>query len=310
MFLQEKRLTDFFPVMAVLILIFTLVYSFTFYYLLLNNLSILKIIAGFIVYITAFMTIYCQFKAILTSPGIVESSERLTEDQMSFSEKEKLNFFFKKYCKICKHLRPERSHHCKTCKRCFLKMDHHCPWIGNCVGLNNQKYFYLFLFYSSIGCLSISICFANEIYHYEFKPNPICKDGTHLLMFFRVFSFLQIFSSNEIFLIFLKLFCNLRDFLCATFTGVIAISMFCTIGYLFCYQTYLFMTNKTSIEHIKLKSGQKTPYCFESKMMNLRIVLGFDSIIYWFIPVNRPNPYNDGNNFPKPNLENFLKYEN
>lgn len=57
-----------------------------------------------------------------------------------------------RYCKKCRCLKPDRSHHCSTCGKCVLKMDHHCPWLATCAGLRNYKPFLLFLIYTSIFC--------------------------------------------------------------------------------------------------------------------------------------------------------------
>ncbi|CAL8068097.1 unnamed protein product [Calicophoron daubneyi] len=56
-------------------------------------------------------------------------------------------------CTKCGMYRPPRAHHCRICHRCVRRMDHHCPWINNCVGEYNQKYFIMFLIYVAILCI-------------------------------------------------------------------------------------------------------------------------------------------------------------
>jgi hypothetical protein len=50
-----------------------------------------------------------------------------------------------RYCTVCNLEQPIRAKHCKTCNHCIHLYDHHCPWLGNCVGQRNRRWFYLFL---------------------------------------------------------------------------------------------------------------------------------------------------------------------
>eukprot|EP00440_Ansanella_granifera_P068104 gb/GFBE01073881.1/.p1 GENE.gb/GFBE01073881.1/~~gb/GFBE01073881.1/.p1 ORF type:complete len:397 (+),score=73.56 gb/GFBE01073881.1/:1-1191(+) len=55
------------------------------------------------------------------------------------------------YCRKCSMPRPERAHHCNVSGFCVLRMDHYCPWINNCVGNNNYKFFLQLVVYGSLA---------------------------------------------------------------------------------------------------------------------------------------------------------------
>jgi palmitoyltransferase len=52
-----------------------------------------------------------------------------------------------RYCRKCQNNQPLRAKHCRKCERCVSTFDHHCPWVGNCIGERNKKYFYTYIWF-------------------------------------------------------------------------------------------------------------------------------------------------------------------
>lgn len=102
-------------------------------------------------------------------------------------------------CRTCKGPKPPRSHHCSVCNKCVLKMDHHCPWIMNCVGLHNHRYFVLFLFYLTLGSLFLTLSGYSK---FSTRPKNSYSHVCFILaaVFFGV---LLLFTAWHLFLVFI-----------------------------------------------------------------------------------------------------------
>merc|ERR1711912_222732 len=160
-----------------------------------------------------------------------------------------------RWCRKCVKVKPDRCHHCRVCQRCVLKMDHHCPWINNCVGYYNYKYFYLFIVYALLILFWVSATsFLNFLV-------SIASDDV-----------LDVWSSS-----FMIVFC----WLYCTLFGV-------ALGGFVTFHTYLLVQNFTTIELVEKKGsparGKSYVHPWDlGARTNVEECLG-KSIWLWMIP--------------------------
>ncbi|XP_014662576.1 PREDICTED: palmitoyltransferase ZDHHC3-like [Priapulus caudatus] len=109
------------------------------------------------------MMLASHLRAVLSDPGVVP----LPKTNLDFSDlhsgsRSPIHQSGHDWtvCARCETYRPPRAHHCRICRRCIRRMDHHCPWINNCVGEYNQKYFLQFIIYVGIASVHAIVLVA------------------------------------------------------------------------------------------------------------------------------------------------------
>uniref|UniRef100_A0A8B9STV4 Palmitoyltransferase n=1 Tax=Anas platyrhynchos TaxID=8839 RepID=A0A8B9STV4_ANAPL len=168
-----------------------------------------------------------------------------------------------RYCDRCQLIKPDRCHHCSACDICVLKMDHHCPWVNNCVGFSNYKFFLLFLMYSLLYCLFV----AATVLQYFIK-------------FWTVKRIADAYAKYHILCLFLWQPCLHR------------------IQWLFSYHCWLVGKNRSTIETFRapmFRNGPDENGFSLGYGKNLREVFG-DEKKYWLLPIF--TSLGDGCNFP------------
>ena len=163
-------------------------------------------------------------------------------------------------CQRCLRSKPDRCHHCSQCNQCILKMDHHCPWVNNCIGFYNYKYFICMLFYASLTCNLINFTSHNVV------EAVLSRDGLSYGVSFYI---------------------------------VTAYVLSCVFGLIitafFCFHVWLIYNQYTTIEFCEKRSAdrQREDGLFKDKSpsnlgtpRNFKKSLG-SSIPLWFFPCNR-----------------------
>lgn len=212
------------------------------------------------------MLVFCYIRCIQVDPGGVPENDPswhyvpqtitglLGTGDLNLQEKKKTGD--RRHCKWCAKYKPDRCHHCRVCRRCILMMDHHCPWIFNCVGFGNHKYFFLVLMYTAVD---------TNLVFFSMLGTVIDATEDHDTPFTTMFALL----------------------FCETLAGLIG----ALVTTFFLFHVWLMFNAMTTIEFCekrKLSSGYGGSPYDDGCWGNLNAVLG-DRVLLWFLPCSPPS---------------------
>jgi hypothetical protein len=253
-----RKLLHLIPVLPVYFIIFTVIYGFTKFYTFANETAgFFRSLVIISFYICALMTIVCHTLAMFTNNSLTGCTALNGIETFSQVDKSNKDLF----CRKCDKVRPYRTHHCKVCNKCILKMDHHCPWVANCVGVYSQKYFFLFLFYATIGDFIAFLALVGNL--------------TTLDLAVRVDKELSL----------LELIVLMHDKLMLIFSVFFSIAMTLAIGFLLAGQYINIINNTTTIEWKLYPERKDNPWVdqYTGVVNNLKAVLG-ENPLTWLLP--------------------------
>lgn len=243
------------PIVMVALIMGTLYFAYVVCCVPTTNASMLEVVPA-IFHGTFILAIVSYHNGVVTDPGGVpdsycEAPGVLDRIAHSLVERKKTTGDHR-FCHKENKYKPDRSHFCRQLSKNVLRMDHYCPWLSNCVGHYNHKFFFLFLLYTVISTNITMFCIVQGLVNKTFPAG-----ATVLLL---------------------------------QGAGMAAV-LSAVLTPFFIFHCWLLSRNMTTIEFCEQKGWEKGDRCaspYDLGMFgNFRSVLG-ESPWLWLLPVGQP----------------------